>query len=151
DWFPKHVLPLAEFFNDPRFVCTEATDHDPPRGLILYDVRSRNRPREKRPATEFEVVAFEPAQNEFRPMAEAQLPKVIPFYAPGSSNYVILAPQEFFKSDYVKQKAAKEWDRLRVKLPFFMDRWNQMVAAKYISWMIFGASVAAYAGVVVVG
>jgi hypothetical protein len=142
-WFPDHVLP---FLSDPRerFVCTSMTDHRPPRGLILYDVRLRRRPRQRQPVAEVEVVDFIDTYADLRPMARAQLRKVIPFYDPGNSNYVIIAPWSFYKTDYSRQKADKMWEPLKVKLPYFLDMRNHGVAAMRFTFIIIGIAAGAY-------
>ncbi len=146
-WYPPHVLPLP---SDPQFkiICTQATDHSRSGwpGLILYDVRQLQRRRRQQRVSEYRLEAFEPAQAEFAPMIRAQLPKTVPFYEPDSPDYVIIVPQDFYTLDYIKQKAAKQWDLVRLKLPFFIDTHQQMVVAKYISWIIIGAAVGAWAG-----
>lgn len=45
-WWPDHT---QYFPGDPlrRFLCTEATNHNPPRGLILYDIRQPPRRRRR--------------------------------------------------------------------------------------------------------
>jgi hypothetical protein len=122
NWFPDHIL---EFHGDPlnRFICTEATEHAPARGLILYDIRQRERrQRRQQRALEFELWAFEPNYIELGPMVRAQLPKTIRFFDPGNSNYVIIAPQEFYKLDYIKQKAARDWENQKVQSEYSRNR-----------------------------
>src|SRR5262249_55731556 len=44
------------------------------------------------------------------------------FFDPGNSNYVIIAPQEFFKLDYIKQKAARDWENQKVQSEYSRNR-----------------------------
>lgn len=137
NWFPDHTLLIPA---DPanRFVCTEMTQHQPARGLILYAIRqSERRRRTERRPTEFEIVAFEPNFIEFGPMAKAFLPKAIPYFDPANSNFVIIVPQEFFTLDYVKNKVSSTWlGPMRMKVPFF----NQIITTATVMFVIMGAA-----------
>jgi hypothetical protein len=127
NWFPPHVLP---FRLDPlglgRFVCTQATDHRPPRGLILYDVRQpdddERRRKRQRLAVDFELWGFEDGFAEVLPMIRAELPNAIRFYDPEIPNYVIIVPQEFYWEWY-KHKNDRMLERMPgVKVrPAFLD------------------------------
>jgi hypothetical protein len=136
NWFPNHVLPFPP---DPleRFVCTSMTDHNPPRGLILYDIRQAKKPRRaQRRAMEIRIVDFEQDLAEFGPMIKAWLPKTIPFYDPESPDYVIIVPRQFYTLDYMKQRARMDWRILRGKAPFF----NQIVTTNTIMFAIMGGA-----------
>jgi hypothetical protein len=145
-WYPPHVL---AFPTDPlgKIVCTQATDYTLRRGVILYDVRELNRRRRRqRPAVRYQLQAFEPNYTDLAPFVRAKLPKSIPFYDPESPDYIIIVPRGFFKLDYVRLKANKEWDKVRMKLPFFADMHQAEAAAVRISWLIIMALVSAEAG-----
>ena len=126
DWFPDHVL---EFPGDlqQRFVCTQQTDHIPPRGLILYDIRRSQRLRRR--ARQIVIEDFEQKLAELGPMVRSGLPKLIRFFDADSPDYVIIVPQEVYSFDYFKLKAGQGWNQLRPKLPFLMEFKRQTVRA----------------------
>jgi hypothetical protein len=136
NWFPDHILPFPP---DPleRFVCTSMTDHLPPRGLILYDIRQRKKPRRaQRRAMEIRIVDFEQNLAEFGPMIKTWLPKAIEFYDPESPDYVIIVPRQFYTLDYMKEKARMDWRIMTGKAPFF----NQIVTTNTIMFAIMGGA-----------
>jgi hypothetical protein len=133
---PDHILPFPP---DPleRFVCTSMTDHLPPRGLILYDIRQAKKPRRaQRRAMEIRIVDFQQDLAEFGPMIKAWLPKTIPFYDPESPDYVIIVSRQFYTLDYMKQRARMDWRIMTGKAPFF----NQIVTTNTIMFAIMGGA-----------
>ncbi len=115
NWFPPHILP---FPNDllGRFVCTQNTDHTPPRGLILYNIRQpvRRRKKQQLPVAQYDLWGFEKGFAELLPTLRAELSNKINFYDPENSNYVIIVPQDFYHEWY-KQKNARMMEKMRVK------------------------------------
>jgi hypothetical protein len=114
NWFPDHALALA---GDPqrRFVCTQATNHQPPRGLILYDIRGpRRQRRAERRATSYELWTADVAMAEFFPSLKAELGRAVRTYDSQNSNFVFLVPAAFYY-EYRKQKVNnKIWNSFRV-------------------------------------
>jgi hypothetical protein len=113
------------------------TDHLPPRGLILYDIRQAKKPRRaQRRAMEIRIVDFQQDLAEFGPMIKAWLPKTIPFYDPESPDYVIIVSRQFYTLDYMKQRARMDWRIMTGKAPFF----NQIVTTNTIMFAIMGGA-----------
>jgi hypothetical protein len=152
-WYPPHVLPLPGDVLG-RIVCTQATDHSPKGwpGLILYDVRQL--PARRRQSARFRLEAFEPNFVDLTSFIRAQLPKTIPTFDPASPDYALIVPKAFFELDYIRNKSSREWDMLRMKMPYFLDTRQSQVAENRIVWMIIGAALgaaAAGAGAVFIG
>jgi uncharacterized protein DUF4157 len=114
NWFPDHTLP---FIGDPagRFVCTQATDHIPPRGLILYDIRSQQRRRRARRAVSFELWTADSDMAQFFPHLREALPKAVHTYDPENSNFVFIVPADFYHDWYKQTRSNKIWDFHTVK------------------------------------
>lgn len=142
-WFPDHKL---EFKGDPlkRFVCTQATNHMPPRGLILYDIRIPQQQRQR--PSDFQVEDWERAYIEFGPLVRAQLPEEIPFFDPASPDYVVIVPPEFWQLKIVKEKANKEWEQLKMKAPIFVDYKQASTSAWHTYLFIMETLVGQWAG-----
>jgi hypothetical protein len=73
NWFPDHELPLI---GDPlqRFLCTQATDHVPPIGVIYFDVRRREKKeKKKQPVSYSELTDMDADLWDLRPMLKASL------------------------------------------------------------------------------
>lgn len=141
NWYPPHVIEFPLDLTIPatlgKIVCTQATDYTRWPGLILYDVREiTSRRRRQQPAVRYELQAFEPNYMEFARLFRAQLPKTVRFFDPDSPDYVIIVPREFFTLDLVRLKARKEWESIRMKLPYFADTRNEEVLENRINWTI---------------
>src|SRR5262249_35141231 len=103
-WYPKHVLAMLS--PDPTVelvVCTQATDHTRYPGMILYEVRRLPRRRRRQRTHEVRMVDYWTAYDTFRRALESQLRNGIPEFDPGSPDYVIIVPREFFKDPAIRQ------------------------------------------------
>jgi hypothetical protein len=140
------------------------TDHHPPRGLILYDIRGpRRRRRQRQRAVDHRVLDFDWDFPELMLSFQAKLPKVIPFYDPDLSiesrgePYVIIVPNEFFNVEYVKRRIKQNqkdlqdmrWNKFRIRPPVFLLPIPEAVAnvleklakfANKLKWMIVAAA-----------
>jgi hypothetical protein len=114
NWYPNHVLPLI----GDRFVCTQATVHEPPRGLILYDIRGPRKRRRQRRTSEIRMLDFWRLYGWFRQMVRSNLPTTIPVFDPDSPDYVIIVPDEFIRNPKMQKmmeaNMQPEWDKFRV-------------------------------------
>jgi hypothetical protein len=101
---------MLPFIGDPggRFICTQATDHIPPRGLILYDVRSpQRRRRAQRRAVRYELWTADMDMAQFFPYLKDALPKAVPSYDPEYSNYVFIVPEDFYYEWHRQMRRSK--------------------------------------------
>lgn len=114
NWHPPHVLQFP--INPERFVCTEATDHNPPRGLILYDIRQEDteeeRQRRKRRVGNQHVTDADQAFAELSWDILSEMRNKITVYDPKYPDYVVIAPQEFY-SAWGKRKAEERNNVIR--------------------------------------
>ncbi len=152
NWYPVHVLP---FIADPgqRFVCTQATIHTPPRGLILFDIRGPRRRRQQRPS-EIRMLDFWRAYDQFRQVVRSRLPAVIPVFDPASPDYVIIVPDEFIRNPKIQKMVEANmqpvWDKFRVDSWMSRNRMTLDPRVK-IFWLGVVSIVGAAAIVVVTG
>ena len=112
-WFPNHVL---KFPGDPlkRFVCTQATTHVPRgRGMILFDVRAPQ--RQRRRVSGFDVWDQDLVFSRFFQTFEAEVPNKIQLYDPENSNFVIIAPKDFYQQMHQEDHNNRQ-NRLRQNL-----------------------------------
>lgn len=109
NWFPNHMLPVIGD-TAGRFVCTQATNHTPPRGLILYDIRSPQRRRKAHRAVSFELWTADIDMAQFFPHLKEALPKAVHTYDPENSNFVFIVPADFYYEWYKQTRSNKIWD-----------------------------------------
>ena len=116
-WWPNHSLPMTTNPNG-LFVCTEATNHAPPRGLIVYDTRTRVRQRRQQRPSEIRLLDFWRAYDQFRQVVRSRLPAAIPAFDPASPDYVLIVPHEFIQNPFIKKMVDANmepvWEKFRV-------------------------------------
>jgi hypothetical protein len=148
-WYPPHVLPFPP---DPlrKIVCTQATDHDAHPALILYEVRQLNEEEEERRRMRMvvsrDLTDFDQQFTELAPRIRDELKLKLRMFDPENPEYVIIVPQPFYR-DWQRIQSDKMIDRMRVKLPPFLDSRNPIGQFRIIGWTMIGL----YAGAMAVG
>jgi hypothetical protein len=123
-WKPPHVLPLPGNVLD-MIVCTEATDYTKwPSGLILYDVRRRNKDKlTRRKAKAISAAIFDP--NFSGAFSNGMIFSAVAPYHPVYPGFVIIAPPSFverWRRQVGEAKVAQQVQNLQVAPPFLNRR-----------------------------
>lgn len=151
-WYPPHALP---FPTDPlrKIVCTQATDHSRYPALILYDVRElseeERRKRRMRKVQRQKLVDYEPQFDELFPRLKKEMGEKVVEFDPDNPEYVIIVPKRFYY-DWQKIKTDQMIDKMRVKLPPFLDSRHPIGQFRIIGWTLVGLTAASYAALYIV-
>jgi hypothetical protein len=145
-WYPPHVLPFPTDLN--RIVCTQKTDHNLWPGVILYDVRAldddEQRKRRMQRVLEHRIVDFSKNFTDLLPRISKELAHKVRYFDPQYPSYVIIVPQKFYR-DWCRMKSEELIDKMRVKLPPFLDPRHPVGQFRIIGWSMVGMTAGAFA------
>lgn len=146
-WYPPHSIPLP---TDAlrKIVCTQATDHTRYPAVILYDVHllpeEEQKKKRRRQVKAFRLQDHETQFSELLPRLKSEISKKVVEFDPENPEYVIIVPKRFYL-DWQKMKTEEMIDKMRTKVPPFLDVRHPIGQFRLIGWTMVGLTAGALA------